>query len=48
VSPKTLRLELAVRFANAAGGGTYDVLVQANDIGGSSQDERLGRLTIRR
>ena len=48
MSPKTLRLELSVRFAKAAGGGTYDVIVQANDVGGSSQDEELGRLTIRR
>jgi hypothetical protein len=47
-SPKTLRLELALRFAKAAGGGTYDVVVQANDVDGKSQDERLGRLTIRR
>jgi len=47
-SPKTLRLELALRFAKAAGGGTYDVVVQANDVDGKSQDERLGRLTVRR
>ena len=48
VSPKTLRLELAVRFSRAAGGGTYDVSVQANDVDGRSQDEPLGRLAVRR
>jgi hypothetical protein len=46
VSPRKLRLVLALRFRRRLAGERFRVRVQANDRGGRNQEEELGRLRL--